>query len=89
MITEWHELVTVMAGFLATAIAILRLALNQHKGFLERFMGFFDDSLKRQTEAVENLRNAVTSLSEGVRENSQLLLHMTEWLQVSSPVGRN
>jgi dynactin complex subunit len=86
---EWHELVTVMAGFLATSFAILRLALNQHKNFLERFMGFFDDSLKRQTETIENLRSAVTSLSEGVRENSHLLQHVTEWLQVSTPVGRN
>ena len=86
--TEWHELVTVMAGFLASSFAILKLALGQHRLVMEKFLGFFEESSKQQAKSVDDLRVAVDSLSEGVRENSHLLQYLTEWLQVGAPAGR-
>lgn len=85
--TSLHELVTLLAGFLATAFAILRLTLNQTRGFTERLVTFFEDSLHRQEETIAGFRDAVDRLNDSVQENSLLVRHVAEWLQVSNPVG--
>lgn len=85
--TSLHELITLLAGFLATAFAILRLTLNQTRGFTERLVQFFEDSLRRQDETIAGFRDAVDRLNDSVQENSLLVRHVAEWLHVSSPVG--
>lgn len=80
MSTPWHELITVFAGFLASMFAVLRIALNQQRSLNERVLSLFDDLLRRQSEAVDGLREAVHHLSEGVCENSHALRTLQEWL---------
>lgn len=84
---ELHELITVLAGFLAAAFAVLRLTLNQTRGFTERLVQFFEESLARHDETVRGFSRAVDRLEDGVRENTLLVRNMAEWLQVSTPVG--
>lgn len=87
MNNQWYELITILAGFLATTIGLLRMAMNHHKLFVERMLALFDESLKRQTTTIEEFRAAVHDLSGGVRDNSQHLQHLVEWLQVTTPIG--
>ncbi len=83
-----HELIPTLAGFLAAALAVLRLTVSQSKAFTERLLAFFEHSLTRQDESIDCLSAAVTELNQGVRENTLLVRQVAEWLQVSTPVGR-
>lgn len=84
---DLHELITVLAAFLASAVAVLRLTLNQTKGFTERLVQFLEESLNRQDETIRGFCTAVERLDSGVRENTVLVRHVAEWLQVSTPLG--
>ncbi|MBS1721793.1 MAG: hypothetical protein JSS66_02170 [Armatimonadetes bacterium] len=79
---EWNELVTLLAGFLATAFAILRLAVAQNRGVMDRFVSFLEGAVQRQDHTIDGLREAVERLNDGVRENTLLVRQMSEWLQV-------
>lgn len=84
---NWNELLTLLASFLATAFAILRLAVTQNRAAMDRFVNFLEDSLKRQDQTIDGFREAVEQLRDGVRENTLLVRQMSEWLHVSTPGG--
>ena len=82
-----NELITVLAGFLATAFAILRMTLSQTKGFAERLVSLLEASLAKQDETLVGFRHTVDRLTESVHENTLVIRQVAEWLQVTTPVG--
>ncbi|MCW5937454.1 MAG: hypothetical protein KIT11_09130 [Fimbriimonadaceae bacterium] len=85
---HWHELFVVLGAFVASSFAVVRLALGQQRAVSDRFMAYLEAETVRQSVAMENLRQAVERLSDGVRENTLLTRQLAEWLQVSTPIGR-
>ncbi|MFY9234648.1 MAG: hypothetical protein WAO58_09335 [Fimbriimonadaceae bacterium] len=72
------ELATLLAGFVGSALALVRFSFNQHKAMAERFVTFLESALRRQEEVNEGFRSAIQELTENVRENSALLARLAE-----------
>ncbi len=79
---EWRETLVLLGGFVASAFALVRLALAQQRAVTDRFVGFLEESLRRQDETVDGFREALSALNCGLRENSQILRRVAERLQV-------
>jgi hypothetical protein len=75
------QLLTLLGSFVAAAFALVRLALTQQRALTERFVGFLEDSLRRQEESTTNFEAALESLSCNVRENSALISRVAERIQ--------
>lgn len=78
MFESWTELFALLGSFVASAFALVRFALGQHRSMLERFMSFIGESQARQGEAQDRFEDALDRLTENVRENSTLLSRMAE-----------
>jgi hypothetical protein len=72
------QLIGLLGSFVAAAFALLRLALTQQRALTERFVGFLEESLRRQEEATTNFEAALESLACNVRENSALISRVAE-----------
>lgn len=72
------ELAMLLAGFVGSALALVRFSFHQHKAMAERFVTFLEKSLQRQEEVNEGFRSAIQELTENVRENSALLARLSE-----------
>lgn len=72
------QLLALLGSFVAAAFALVRLALTQQRALTERFVGFLEESLRRQEEATTNFEAALESLSCNVRENSALISRVAE-----------
>lgn len=72
------QLLALIGSFVGAAFALLRLMLAQQKALTERFVGFLEESLRRQEEATANFEAALETLSCNVRENSTLVARLAE-----------
>lgn len=78
MFESWTELFALLGSFMASAVALVRFALVQHRSMLDRFMAFIVDAQTRQSETQDRFEEALDRLTENVRENSTLLSRMSE-----------
>lgn len=76
------ELIALLGSFVGAAFALVRLALTQQRSLTERFVGFLEESLRRQEESTENFEAALESLSSNVRENSALISRVAERMKL-------
>lgn len=76
--TVWLELITVLASFVGTAFALVKVSLAQSRAMTERFVSFLESSIHRQEGINDGFRAAIEQLSESVRENSHVLTRMAE-----------
>lgn len=79
--TAWPELLAVLTSFVGAAFAIIRFSLAQNRAMTERFVGFLEESIRRQESVNAGFRNAIERLTNSLRENSQILLRLDERLQ--------
>ena len=84
---ELTELMTLFAGFLATALTIVRLTLVQTKGLTERLVGLIEASLNKQDDNLARFRETFDKLNENVHENTLVVRQVAEWLHVATPSG--
>lgn len=78
MFESWTELFALLGSFVASALALVRFALVQHRSMLDRFMSFIVDAQTRQIETQDRFEGALDRLTENVRENSTLLTRIAE-----------
>lgn len=78
MFESWTELFALLGSFVASALALVRFALVQHRSMLDRFMAFIVDAQTRQIETQDRFESALDRLTENVRENSTLLTRIAE-----------
>ncbi len=78
MFESWTELFALLGSFVASALALVRFALVQHRSMLDRFMAFIVDAQTRQIETQDRFEGALDRLTENVRENSTLLTRIAE-----------
>jgi hypothetical protein len=76
------EFLTLVGSFLASAFAIVKYSLAQHRSMVDRFVNYLEASLKRQQEVNESFQEALEGLTENVRENSLLLGRVAERLSI-------
>jgi len=67
----------------ASAFALLRLLLGQHRALVERFINVLEAYLKRQEAAHDRTTEAVQALTEGVRDQGRILRRLEEALAIS------
>lgn len=75
---SWTELIALLGSFVASAFALVRVSLAQHRAVVDRFITFFEDASRRQEAVNERFQTALDHLSENVRENSAILSRMAE-----------
>lgn len=78
MFESWTELFALLGSFMASAVALVRFALVQHRSMLDRFMAFIVDAQKQQNETQDRFESALDRLTETVRENTALLARISE-----------
>lgn len=78
MFESWTELFALLGSLVASAAALVRFALVQHRLMLDRFMAFIVDAQTRQNETQDRFEDALDRLTENVRENSTLLSRIAE-----------
>ncbi|MCC7433427.1 MAG: hypothetical protein IT363_01995 [Methanoregulaceae archaeon] len=78
MFESWTELFALLGSFVASALALVRFALVQHRSMLDQFMAFIVDAQTRQIETQDRFEGALDRLTENVRENSTLLTRIAE-----------
>ena len=78
MFESWTELFALLGSFVASALALVRFALVQHRSMQDRFMAFIVDAQTRQIETQDRFEGALDRLTENVRENSTLLTRIAE-----------
>ncbi len=78
MFESWTELFALLGSFVASAVALVRFALVQHRTMLDRFMAFIVDAQTRQIETQDRFEDALDRLTDNVRENSTLLSRIAE-----------
>jgi uncharacterized coiled-coil protein SlyX len=79
---EWRDLFVLLGGFAASAFALVRLTLAQQKAVTDRFVGFLESSIQHQDETIDGFREAVSTMTQGVQENTQLLRRVAERFHV-------
>ena len=78
MFESWTELFALLGSFMASAVALVRFALVQHRSMLDRFMAFIVDAQQQQNETQDRFESALDRLTETVRENTALLARISE-----------
>ncbi|MBI5706272.1 MAG: hypothetical protein HZC36_04710 [Armatimonadetes bacterium] len=78
------ELLALLGSFIAAAFALVRLALGHQRALTERFVGFLEESLRRQEESTANFEAALETLACNVRESSAVIARMAERFGPSS-----
>lgn len=78
--SNWAELFALLASFIATSYALIRLVLHQHKATVDRFVTYLEQALARQEEINSCFQPALEELTACVRENSLLLGRIAERL---------
>lgn len=76
--TMLPEVLAVVASFVGTAFAIVRLSLAQSRAMTERFVAFLEASIRRQEEINSGFQSAIDRLATCVRENSAMLQRLAE-----------
>lgn len=77
---SWSELFALLGSFIASAFALVRFSLAQHRALADRFIGFLEESVRRQEEVNDRFQVAIDRLTESVQENSAMLGRMGERL---------
>lgn len=67
------EMMTLIAGFIGSAFALVRLSFNGHRAMAERFVSYLEQSLSRHESVNDGFRKAIEELTTNVRENSVML----------------
>ncbi len=83
------ELLALLGSFVATAFALVRHALGQHRSMTERFVGFLESSLRRQEQVNAQFESALEQLTVNVRENSALLSRVAERIHAGGEPWRS
>ncbi|MEQ1823166.1 MAG: hypothetical protein ABL949_11695 [Fimbriimonadaceae bacterium] len=76
--SSWTELIALLGSFVASAFTLLRYSLGQHRGMVDRFVAFLEDSVHRQEAVNRGFAEAIDRLTETVRENSLLITRLAE-----------
>lgn len=79
----WREAFALVGAAVASAFALLRLLLGQHRALVERFINVLEAYLKRQEAAHDRTTEAVQALTEGVRDQGRILRRLEEALAIS------
>lgn len=74
------ELIALLGTFVGSAFALVRLSLGQHRAMTDRFVGFLEETVRRQEPANERFQVSLERLADNVRENSAILAKMGERL---------
>jgi hypothetical protein len=72
------ELFTLLGGVAASLFALVQLTLGQHRATQEQFIGYLQDTLRRQESAQAELNRNLASLSENVHDNTRFLRSLSE-----------
>jgi hypothetical protein len=80
--SNWVELIALLASFVATSYALVRLVLFQQKATVDRFVTYLEQALERQEEINSCFQPALEELTVCVRENSLLLGSIAERLSI-------
>lgn len=75
---SWTELFALLGSFIASAFALVRVSLAQHRAMVDRFIGFLEESVRRQEEVNTRFQSALDRLTDSVQENSAMLARITE-----------
>ena len=75
---SWTELFALLGSFIASSFALVRVSLAQHRAMVDRFIGFLEESVRRQEEVNDRFQGAIDRLTESVQENSAMLGRMGE-----------
>ncbi|MBL8065731.1 MAG: hypothetical protein JNM34_07720 [Chthonomonadaceae bacterium] len=84
--TDYQQLVTVLAAFLATALALTKLTLSQSKSFTDKVASLMEDTFRKQEAALKDLDLSVGKLDASVVENTLVLKQVSEHLYEKRPV---
>jgi len=82
VIDNLSELLTLLATFVGSAVALARYSLNQHRAMVDRFVTFLESSLRRQEETNARFQAALEDLTTNVRRSSQLLSKVAKRLDI-------
>lgn len=77
---SWSQLFALLGSFVASAFDLVRFSLAQHRALADRFIGFLEESVRRQEEVNDRFQVAIDRLTESVQENSAMLGRMGERL---------
>jgi hypothetical protein len=83
--SNWPELFTLLASFIAASYALIRFVLHQNKATVDRFVSYLEHALERQEEINGCFQPALEELTSCVRENSLLLARIAERLSIDQP----
>ena len=75
---SWTELLSLLGSFVASAFALLRVSLAQHRAMVDRFVAFLEESVRRQEEVNGRFQSTLDRLTDNVQENSAMLSRMAE-----------
>lgn len=81
--SSWAELSALLASFIATSYALIRLVLSQHKATVDRFVTYLEQALERQEEINACFQPALEELTRCVRENSELARQIADSLRIA------
>ena len=76
--STFASVATIVLSFVGSAFAVVRLTLAHHRAMSDRFVTYLEGALQRQEAVNSQFQNAITRLSESVRENSTLLARISE-----------
>lgn len=66
----WNEALALLGGAMASAFAIARLGMAQHRALIERLMQFLHEHAERQAAAQARIGDAIEGLGARVAENT-------------------
>jgi hypothetical protein len=78
--TDWHETLIVLGAFLASAFALARTALSQHRAMTQSLVGFLQDTTARHDLALHGFEAALDRLTDTLRENTFLARQVADRL---------
>ena len=83
----WPSLFGLIAGVTASAFAVAQLALRKHRTMTDRFLQFVETSLGKNEETLSGIREGIAHLNDAVRENTQVVLRVSERFGVAFKEG--
>jgi len=72
------QLVAILGAAVASAFALIRMSMSQHRSLIDRFVGFLETGMRRSDRANERIAAAVDSLGDTVRENTAVISRLSE-----------
>lgn len=73
-----RDALVLVAGFAASAFALVRLSLAQQRALTDRFVSFLEQHTARQAQTIDGFRDATDALKESVQENTRVVRSLVE-----------